>query len=398
MYKLLSFLPEIYFFLSITIVLCFCIIYNLSSVLKYPNVYINITYLSLIVLVYTLLLFLNNSMFLDFLVLYNNQSNIVISELIILVMIVIFLVGISYNFFWNINNFEYVLFLLISLGSFFIFLKTLNILFLYIILELQSILISILISIKKYNRYSIESSIKYFILGSFSSLILFYGFSIIYGCTGFISLNDMNMLFIFFEEMNFNNYLVYFSVKCASIFILLGLLFKVYSSPFNFWLPDIYEGAPTSTIIYISTTQYLLMVFFFLKIYYYLLFDFIKFKQLIIYIISVMTLFFGSIGTLVQRKIKKFLSFSTITVSGFFLFSIVNNNIFLVEATLMYILIYIFTVASLLSLLLNVFINSKKTIIYLFDFFKIYNNNKYISTLFTIFFLVRLVYHLLLVL
>ena len=107
-----------------------------------------------------------------------------------------------------------------------------NIVFIYVILELQSILISILISIKRYNRYSIEASIKYFILNSFSSLVWLYGFSIIYGVTGFVSLNEMSLFFEYFESIN--NYLVFFSIKISSIFILIGLLFKIYSAPFHF--------------------------------------------------------------------------------------------------------------------------------------------------------------------
>lgn len=107
-----------------------------------------------------------------------------------------------------------------------------NVVFIYIILELQSILISILISLKKDNRYSIEASIKYFILGSFSSLILLYGFSIIYGSTGLLSLHEMNVLFECFEQIN--NYLVFISIKLSSVFILVGLLFKIYSAPFHF--------------------------------------------------------------------------------------------------------------------------------------------------------------------
>lgn len=315
---------------------------------------------------------------------YKNQSNIIISELLILICIAIFLTSIKYNKLWNINYFEYSIFILISLGSFFIFLSLMNVVFIYIILELQSILISILISIKKYNRYSIEASIKYFILGSFSSLILLYGFSIIYGSTGLLSLHDMNLFFEYFEEIN--NNLVFISIKISSIFILIGLLFKIYSAPFHFWLPDIYEGSPTSILIYISTIQLFLMVIFFLKIYYYLLFDFVKLKQLIIYIISILTLIFGSIGTLVQRKIKKLISFSAITMNGFFLYSIVNNNSFLLETSITYLLVYIFTILLLLSLLLNIFINDNKILVDIYDFFKIYRYNKSISTILVILF------------
>lgn len=385
MYKIISFLPEIYFFFSITIVFLYCIVYYLSSVLKHPNLYLNTIYLSVICLIYTFFLFLNNSFnYLDFSIIYKNEGNIILSELFILICLFILVVSISYNKFWKIHYFEYSIFILISLGCFFIFLNLMNILFIYVLLELQSILISILICLKKSNRYSIEASIKYFILGSFSSLIWLYGFSIIYGSTGLLSLHDMNLFFEYFEQLN--NLLVITSIKISSVFILVGLLFKIYSAPFHFWLPDIYEGAPTSVLIYISSVQLFFMVFFFLKIYYYLLFDLIKLKQFIIYIIAIFTLLFGSVGTLVQRRIKKLISFSAITMNGFFLFSIVNNNSFLVETSLMYLIIYIFNILLLFSLLLNIFVSGKNNIVYLSDLFKMYSKNKSISTLFTILF------------
>lgn len=136
-------------------------------------------------------------------------------------------------------------------------------------------------------------------------------------------------------------------------------------------------------LIYISTIQLIVMVFFFLKIYYYVLFDIIKLKLFIISIISLLTLLFGSMGALLQRKLKKLISFSTVTMNGFFLFTIIHNNIFLLETSLMYLFVYVFTIILLFSLLLNMFLNNN-IIICISDFFNIYNYNKYLSHLFTI--------------
>lgn len=233
MYRILSFLPECFFFFSILIIFLFSILYSLSSVLKYPNISINSVYLSLICLIYTFCLFLNNKIYYyDFSIIYKSESNIMLSELFILLCIIIFIVSICYNKYFNITSFEYLIFILISLGSFFIFINVLNFILIYIILELQSILISILICLKKFNRYSIEASIKYFILGSFSSLILLFGISIIYGSTGMLSINEINLFFEYYDKID--NDLVVYSIKISSVFILVGLLFKIYSAPFHF--------------------------------------------------------------------------------------------------------------------------------------------------------------------
>lgn len=233
MFKLISFLPELYFFLFSFFLFFFCIIFSLSSILNFPNIYKNALYISIIGLFYTFFLFLNNNIYyFDFSIIYKNQSNVMLSEFFIFITIIILLSTIKYNSFFNITYIEYLIFILISLGSLFIFINLMNLIFIYILLELQSILISILISIKKFNRFSIEASIKYFILGSFSSLLFMFGLSIIYGSTGMLSLHEINLFFDYFETIN--NDLVLFSINISSIFLLVGLLFKIYSAPFHF--------------------------------------------------------------------------------------------------------------------------------------------------------------------
>ena len=380
MYNFISFLPETYFFLSVLLLFLFCLIYFLSSILCYPNMSNTSIYLSCIILLYTFFLFSNNFTC-EYTMLYKTTSNIIISEFLIVITIIILIVTRTYNKYAYINSFEYIIFILISLGSLIIFLNAINLILIYILLELQSITISILVSKQRYNRYSIESGIKYFILGSFSSLVLLFGISIIYGISGMINISDLAVFFDYLELIN--NKGVLYSMKFSSIFVLIGILFKIYSAPFHLWLPDIYEGSPTSVVIYLSTVQLIVMISFFLKIYYYLLFDIIATKQLILIVVSILTLLFGSYGALAQNQIKKLISFSTVTMSGFFLFSIVNNNYILLESFIMYLLVYLITILLLFILLLNMF-TYKSVISSMSDLFNIYNNNIILSSIFTI--------------
>lgn len=127
------------------------------------------------------------------------------------------------------------------------------------------------------------------------------------------------------------------------------------------------------------------MVLFFLKFYYYIFFDFIKLKNIILSVASILTLLLGSIGALIQRKIKKLISYSAITVNGFFLFSIINHNVFLLETSLMYLFVYVFTILLFFSLLLNIFVN-KNSLIELSDFLNLYKFNKISALFFSILF------------
>jgi NADH-quinone oxidoreductase subunit N len=90
----------------------------------------------------------------------------------------------------------------------------------------------ILAAINKTNRYSIEAGLKYFILGSFSSIILLFGFTLIYGLTGLIDFSDLSIylryLYTLHDEFLSSYMLVSF------LFINVGMLFKIYASPFHF--------------------------------------------------------------------------------------------------------------------------------------------------------------------
>ena len=123
------------------------------------------------------------------------------------------------------------------------------------------------------------------------------------------------------------------------------------------------------------------MIVFFIKIYYYVLFDIVKLKNIIILVISLLTLVLGSLGALYQKRIKKLISYSTITVNGFFLYSIFNLNIVLLEGSLMYLFIYILMSVLLFIILLNIFLNDK-IIIKITDLFNIYHLNKTLTFFF----------------
>jgi len=378
MSNFLLFIPEIYLFIIIFLVFIFSTINSLSSVTRFPNISNSVIYTIIIGLLYTIILFFNNTIYnYDISLLCKTHSNIFFSVLFILLSIVIFILGISYNKVNNISSLEYLIFILISLGSLIIFLNLVNVIFIYILLELQNILISILISIKKSNRYCIEASIKYFILGSFSSLIFLYGFSLLYGSTGFISINEINLFFNCIDLID--NSIVISAIKTSIIFILIGMLFKIYSAPFHFRVSDIYEGSPTSVLIFISSIQSLFMMLLFIKFHYYIFIEFTELKNVILSIVSILTLFFGSIGALSQRKLKKLIGYSAVTVNGFFLFPLINNNILLLEASLMYSIIYIITILLLFAILLNVFINNSHSLVKLSDLYNIYKYNKFTS-------------------
>ena len=127
------------------------------------------------------------------------------------------------------------------------------------------------------------------------------------------------------------------------------------------------------------------MLLFFIKIFYYLLYDLIKLKNSILLFVSILTLFLGSIGALYEINIKKIISYSTITVNGFFIYAIFNLNFILLESSLMYIFIYIIMSFLIFILLMNVFLYNN-LLVKIVDFFNIYHLNKMLTFLFLILF------------
>jgi NADH-quinone oxidoreductase subunit N len=126
------------------------------------------------------------------------------------------------------NIFEYTILILLSIQGTSLVLMSMNLFGIYIALEIQNLCFYVLASLKRYSNFSTEAGLKYFLLGSFSSSLLLFGISLIYGFFGTVDLFD-----IFFILTNFNFDILYMLLLLAVFFIACGLLFKIGSVPFH---------------------------------------------------------------------------------------------------------------------------------------------------------------------
>ncbi|KAE9412693.1 hypothetical protein Angca_008617, partial [Angiostrongylus cantonensis] len=139
---------------------------------------------------------------------------------------------------------EFLLILLLSLFSSLLILHSNDLLSLFFIIELQSLTFYILVASKQASSFSTEAGLKYFVLSCFSSGLILFGISLVYGFTGVLSYNDL-ILYVsaFGEVLNNEPYIFSFTgFVVGLLFITVGLLFKFGSVPFHMWLPDVYEG------------------------------------------------------------------------------------------------------------------------------------------------------------
>jgi len=177
----------------------------------------------------------------------------------------------------------------------------------FIGLELSSISSYVLAGYRRDSLKSSESSLKYFLLGSFATAFFLYGIALVYGATGSTNLSRMA------EADPAQNLL-----RLGFSLILIGLGFKVAAAPFQIWTPDVYEGAPTPVTALFSAgpkaAAFALLLRIFISVPAATQYWFWAF-----WVLAVLTMFAGNLGALVQSNVKRMLAYSSIAHAGYIL-------------------------------------------------------------------------------
>ncbi|MFZ1262120.1 MAG: NADH-quinone oxidoreductase subunit N [Chitinophagaceae bacterium] len=220
--------------------------------------------------------------------------------------------------------------------------KSLLILFLGI--EIISIPLYILTGSDKKNLKSNEASLKYFLLGSFSTGLLLMGIALIYGARGTFYTNDITV----FTEAKPSALIV-----AGMLLVLFSMSFKVSAAPFHFWTPDVYDGAPTVFTSFMATIVKAAFFIAFIR-----LFDdafgLLQSKwQLLVAIITVATLFIGNITAVFQQSVKRMLAYSSIAQAGFMMLSLFAMNTDAKEGLLLYTAAYSLATIGIFAVLIK---------------------------------------------
>ena len=316
--------PEIFLSLSILIILMIGVFIKNSY-----NLVTNLTFLTLLVLIATLLNEKGNTLIFSEAFISDSFSIfikilILISSLFILYSSQIF---IKDN---NINKFEYpIIFLIAILGMFFMVSSNDLILF-YLGLELQSLALYILTAIDRDNLKSTESGIKFFILSALSSGLLLYGCSLLYGFTGSTNFEIIN------KELTSENIGAVF----AMVFILVGLAFKVSAVPFHMWTPDVFEGSPSSITSFFAIVPKIAGIAVFIR-FMQIPFENILIEwQSIIIFLSIASMILGAVAAIGQKNIKRLIAYSSIGHIGYALAGIATGTSSGYSSSVLYITIY----------------------------------------------------------
>ncbi|MGD9851875.1 MAG: NADH-quinone oxidoreductase subunit N [Nitrospirales bacterium] len=236
--------------------------------------------------------------------------------LLCLVSGMIILLSITYLKEEHIDLAEFYGFILLALVGMMVMVSGADLLVIYLGIELMSITLYIMVGFKRFEARSIESSAKYFVLGAFSSGILLYGISLLFGVAGSTRLTEISAAM---NEQSLSDPLVLISL----MLIIVGFGFKVAAVPFHMWTPDVYQGAPTSVTAFMAVASKAAAFAAFLRV---LLEAFGGLKPNwtgMILVLCLLTVALGNLVAIVQTNVKRMLAYSSIAHAGYALIGVV---------------------------------------------------------------------------
>jgi len=184
---------------------------------------------------------------------------------------------------------------------------------LFLALETLSIAVYVMAAMHSRRSESLESGLKYFVLGAFSSAFLLYGMAMVYGATGSLNLIEIRA-YLDTVVISENAMLL-----AGFALMLVGFGFKVAAVPFHSWTPDVYQGAPTPVVAFMASAVKAAGFAALLRVFYLTFLDYREDWQPAIYALAIATLVVGAVLAIVQRDAKRMLAYSSISHAGFML-------------------------------------------------------------------------------
>ncbi len=241
-------------------------------------------------------------------------------------------------------RFEYPVLMLLSGLGMMIMVSAHDMLSLYMGLELQSLALYVLASIRRDDVKSSEAGLEYFVLGAISSGMLLFGASLIYGYTGSTDFTVIGDTLA--EELSLG-------ALIGLVFVLAGLAFKISAVPFHMWTPDVYEGAPTSVTAFFAMVPKVAAIALLIRLLFEAFGPAIMQWQQIIWMLSALSMAVGAFAALQQENIKRLLAYSSIGNMGFALVGLAAGNGEGVAAVIVYMAIYMIMTAGTFGIVLS---------------------------------------------
>ena len=233
----------------------------------------------------------------------------------------------------RILQFEYPLLIVLSVVGMMVMVSAGDLMSLYMGLELQSLCLYVVASMRRDSLKSTEAGLKYFVLGALSSGLLLYGASLTYGYAGTTSFNG---IIVAAGQDNAD-----VGLLIALVMVLSGLAFKISAVPFHMWTPDVYEGAPTPVTAFFATAPKVAAMALFVRVMHDAFGGIVEEWQQVVALISILSMFLGAIAAIGQTNFKRLMAYSSIAHMGYALMGLAAGTALGIEALLIYLAIYV---------------------------------------------------------
>lgn len=232
----------------------------------------------------------------------------------------------------DLARFEYPLLIALAAVGMMVMVSAGDLMALYMGLELQSLALYVVASLRRDSVKSTEAGLKYFVLGALSSGLLLYGASLTYGFAG-------TTVFSGIIEATHDG--VSLGLLFGLVFLISGFAFKVSAAPFHMWTPDVYEGSPTPVTAFFATAPKVAAMGLFARVVFDAFGHVVGDWQQIVAFLSVISMFLGAFAAIGQKNIKRLMAYSSIAHMGFAMMGLAAGSAFGVQAMLIYLAIYV---------------------------------------------------------
>jgi NADH-quinone oxidoreductase subunit N len=248
--------------------------------------------------------------------------------IVLLVALATILMSLDYLAFQKIDRGEYYALILLGSVGMCLMSSAVELVLIFIALEISSIASYILAGFRRHAAESAESSVKYFLLGSFATAFFLYGVALLYGATGSTNVFDIAATLAGSAHIEPLAYI-------AVALIFTGLGFKVAVAPFHVWTPDVYEGAPAPVVAFMSTAPKAAAFAVLIRL---VIGTASPHWFWIVWIAAVLSMSVGNLGAILQSNVKRMLAYSSIAHAGYLMvaFASASNRELGISAAMFY--------------------------------------------------------------
>ena len=225
---------------------------------------------------------------------------------------------------------EFYVLVLSTLLGMYVMMSSGHFLLFFLGLEMASVPMACLVAFDRYKQKSAEAAAKYILTATFSSGVMLYGISFLYGAVGTLYFDDMASA-ITLTPLTVMGMVFFFS----------GLGFKISLVPFHFWTADTYEGAPTPITGYLSVVSKGAATLTLAIILMHVFGRLVDYWQPLLWIVIMLTITVGNLFAIRQKELKRFMAFSSISQAGYIMLAVVGNSAAGLTALTFYVLVYV---------------------------------------------------------